>query len=420
MELTERVADGKLRLGQYGSQDMPQTVLLTLGRLPKALELARALSGAGCRVVIAEPFARHVCRPSRAVSCSHVVTAPNDDREQYLQDLLRVIEEERVDLVIPVSEEALHVGRLEGRLPPGVRLHSAPLATILRLHDKLGFARDARDLSLDVPETFAPGDPGLSSFCAQNDFVVKPRNSCSGIGVSIHRKGTLPDRLALPEGAIVQGFVPGRHVSTFTVAEKGRELFTAAYEGTVFAGTVAVCFRRVDGLAAVEKWVRDFVAATGHTGFISFDFIVAEDGRARAIECNPRITSGIHFAEPGDLAEAVLSPDRAARVRMREKTKFQQGYSTLTEAYAHFLRPREFASRMREMFSARDVVWSTKDPMPFLLMTPMSWDILKPAMMGRMTLGEAAMRDIGWFDETQSPGDSSLTEKGFAHASPAP
>jgi hypothetical protein len=399
---------------------MPQTVLLTLGRLPKALELARALSGAGCRVIIAEPFARHVCRPSRAIARSHVVTAPNDDRERYLGDLLRVIDREKVDLVIPVSEEALHVGRLEGRLPPGVRMHSAPLSTILRLHDKLVFAREARALGLDVPDTFEPDDPGLAAFCAANDFVVKPRNSCSGIGVTIHRKGTALGRREMPKAGIVQGFVPGRHVSTFTLAEKGRELFTTAYEGTVFAGTVAVCFQRVDGLAAVERWVRDFIAATGYSGFISFDFIVAADGKAQAIECNPRITSGIHFAEPADLAQAVLSPDSAGKVRLRKKTKFQQGYSTLTEAYAHFLRPREFAARMRELVTARDVVWSASDPMPFILMTPMSWDILKPAIMGRMTLGEAAMRDIGWFDDMEPQGDLRVREKGTAHAAPSP
>jgi len=32
---------------------MSQTVLLTLGRLPKALEMARALAAAGCRVIVA-------------------------------------------------------------------------------------------------------------------------------------------------------------------------------------------------------------------------------------------------------------------------------------------------------------------------------------------------------------------------------
>ena len=44
-----------------------KTVLLTLGRLPKALELARALRAAGARVLVAEPFAKHLTGTSRAV-----------------------------------------------------------------------------------------------------------------------------------------------------------------------------------------------------------------------------------------------------------------------------------------------------------------------------------------------------------------
>ena len=76
---------------------MTKTVLLTLGRLPKALELARALKSAGCRVVVAEPFGWHVCRPSTAVDRSIRVAAPNTNTQQYLDDLIRVIAEERVD-----------------------------------------------------------------------------------------------------------------------------------------------------------------------------------------------------------------------------------------------------------------------------------------------------------------------------------
>ena len=61
-----------------------RTVLLTLGRLPKALELARALHAAGCRVVVAEPFRRHLTGASRQVARSVQVTSPVIDREAYL------------------------------------------------------------------------------------------------------------------------------------------------------------------------------------------------------------------------------------------------------------------------------------------------------------------------------------------------
>jgi predicted ATP-grasp superfamily ATP-dependent carboligase len=305
------------------------------------------------------------------------------------------------------------VVRLEDRLPPGVRLMSAPLETIRQLHDKLRFARKAQALGLPVPRTLQWGDPGLREFCASTDYVVKPRNSCSGIGVNIRTKGAMPAQSDLPPGAIFQAFVPGRHVSTFTLAHEGRERVTAAYEGTVFAGTVAVCFKRVDGLESVHEWVRDFVAKTGHSGFISFDFIVSPDGVAQAIECNPRITSGIHFVENEGLARVILSPRNEVPVPLKRHAKFQQGYSTLTEAYGNLLRPRRFAAQMRELFTSRDVVWSWRDPLPFLLMTPMSWDILRPAIFGGLTLGEAAMRDIAWFDERE---ENPVIEGGAQHA----
>jgi hypothetical protein len=76
--------------------------------------------------------------------------------------------------------------------------------------------------------------------------------------------------------------------------------------------------------------------------------------------------------------------------------RFQQGYSTLTEAYASFFRPRQFIAKFKAMLQARDVVWQRDDPMPFIMMTPHSWEILKPVMFGGVSMGEAATRDIVW------------------------
>lgn len=374
---------------------MKPGVLITLGRLPKALELARALAGAGCRVHVAEPFSRHVCKPSRAVAASHVTAAPNADPDGYRRDLLRIIAENDIGLVVPVSEEALHAATIAPLLPAGVRLYSPPFATLARLHDKLEFVRLCESLRLPVPATVLQSSPDAAAFRRSRDFIAKPRNSCSGIGVTLHRRGD--DGPPAQDGLLLQERLEGRHVSTFTIAHEGREHATVAYEGTVFAGTVAVCFRRVDDEPAVHAWVGDFVAQTRHSGFVSFDFIVAQGREPMAIECNPRITSGIHFVDPAGLARAVLSPSEAGPAALKPGMRFQQGYSTLTEAYAAFLRPREFARRMGEMFRARDVVWSSGDPLPFLLMTPMSWDILAPAIAGRMSMAEAAMRDIAWF-----------------------
>ena len=105
----------------------------------------------------------------------------------------------------------------------------------------------------------------------------------------------------------------------------------------------------------------------------------------------------MHFFEPASLGAALIDPAAATGVALADARRFQWAFSTLTEAYAALLRPAEFLRRFRELFTARDVIWQLRDPLPFLLMTPMSWEILWPAMTTKLTLGEATQRDIAWF-----------------------
>ena len=370
-----------------------QTVLITLGRLPKALELTRGLKQAGCRVVIAEPFAWHLCRLSNSVDACYTLPAPTTDPLGYRESLLDVIEHERVDVVVPVSEEALHVLDTQPHAPAQVRFYSPPRETIMSLHDKLSFARDARNAGFDVPETLSAEDPRASEMAANTDVIVKPTHGCSGVGVRRVRAG---DTLRGGPGDIVQRFVEGRAISTFSVAHQGHVRITAMYEPTLLSGSVAVCFRRVDDLSAVQDWVQRFIAARQLSGFVSFDFIVDADGRAWAIECNPRMTSGAHFLRSEDLGRAVLDPSIDTPIRLRERTHFQQFYPALTETYKKVFRTREFFRRTRIMLSARDVVFSARDLKPFFLMTPASWPILRRTLFEGVGFGEAATRDIIW------------------------
>ena len=125
-----------------------RTVILTLGRLPKALDLARSFAANGWRVVVAEPFRRHLTGASRAVALSRQVTAPSVSRARYLDDLARVAREEGAELVVPVSEEAVHAAFVRDRLGEGVRLFAMPPETVVRLHDKHAFAMAADAMGL--------------------------------------------------------------------------------------------------------------------------------------------------------------------------------------------------------------------------------------------------------------------------------
>lgn len=374
--------------------DLVQTVLITLGRLPKALDLVRGFARAGWRVLVAEPFSWHLCRPSRDVARSFAVTAPAVSKDQYRRDLLAIIEREHVELVVPVSEEIMHVAALHGVLPPFCRLFAPPQATLLALHDKLAFIRQAASYGLPVPASFALGEREAAALAASGDYVVKPLYSCSGKGVQVLSRGTALPSPQAP--SLVQQFLPGGVQSTFSLAHEGRVLVTSVYRGTIMSGTVSVGFERVD-TPAISAWVAAFIARSGHSGFISFDFVVDAAGSALAIECNPRVTSGVHFVSGRELAEAIADPAATKQVPLRPEALFQQFYPCLTETQKAIFRPRDRARHLHYLRAARDVVWSARDPLPFLTMTFTSYQILALSIFGGLSLGEAATRDIEWY-----------------------
>ena len=377
---------------------MSQTVLLTLGRLPKALDFARSFHRAGWKVLVAEPFKSHLTGASNCVEASFIVPAPCDGKQAYLRALASIAFEQNVDLVLPLSEETQHVAHLSPLLPASARVFSPAPDVVLELHDKAAFIALAARLGLAVPETAQLGTPDADQLAAHKDYVIKPVFSCSGKGVSLHKAAeSLPDfDVTLPNNkAIVQEQLKGQEFSTFAVCHTGQVLINVTYRGTIMSGSVAVAFERVE-MVAISEWVSTFVAKSNHSGFISFDFFIDEAGVARAIECNPRVTSGVHFIETDDLAPAILMPS-SARPKLKRATKMMQFYPTLTEVQGAMFSP-EFTSHLQHMISSTDVTWSQKDLMPFLTMPITAFTIISKSIRQQKTFGEVSTDDIAWFE----------------------
>jgi len=375
-----------------------KTVLITLGRLPKALDIARSFARGGYRVIVAEPYRRHLTGASRCVARSYVVMAPAVDREAYLSQLAQIVMNERVDLVVPVSEETMHVAFLRDRLPRHVTVYSMPSERVLQLHDKLRFIDYAQSLSLPVPRTVALGDPRGRDLTASGDVIVKPVLSCSGRGVvRVPQGGDLPDPEAR-QPAIVQQYLEGTLLSTCTIARDGEVIATVVYRGAVMSGTVAVCFERVDAPPALKAWVRQFVRASVYSGFVSFDFIIDNLGVARAIECNPRATSGLHFIAEDALWRCVVGGTAIQGPIYREERLKQQFYPCLTETQRSLFGSGQFRRNLRLLLSVPDVTWDARDPWPFLSMPFTTARIIALAVRNRTTFGEVATLDVGWYD----------------------
>jgi predicted ATP-grasp superfamily ATP-dependent carboligase len=369
---------------------MTRCVLLTLGRLPKGLDIARSFATAGWRVIVADPHKRHVVGASRAVSASYGTPAPADAPNAYLNALRDIVAAENVELIVPISEEILHVAALRERVAPSVKIFAMPQDVLLRVHDKLDFAIYAESLGLTVPQTAPARSSEALQIASSADYIVKLRRTCAGMGLIRGAAGTNPPQ---DDGAVVQRFIRGEEHSACALAQDGRIQGCAVYVGSLMSGTVAVGFRRV-AHALIEQWIQRFVDETRWTGFISFDFIVDETGVPWALECNPRLTSGVHFFETASIAPAILN--EKTRLTFRNEPQLQQMWACLTETQNSFGDWPRFRRNLRHLFSTRDVSWSLSDPWPLVGMPWTAWTIIAKSRAQNVSFGEAASSDIVW------------------------
>lgn len=371
-----------------------QTVLLTLGRLPKGLDIARSFHAAGWRVLVAEPFGWHLCALSRSVAQSFRVAAPNTDQAAYLDALLALIARESVSLVVPISEETMHVAALGERLPDDVRLFTAGSDAVLSLHDKLHFAQGLYKAGVAAPKTALLDTLEAQALAQAGSTVVKDRWGASGSNVTFLEKGrALPDR----PNALVQEQLKGDEVSSFSIVHAGKVSATVVYQPVIRDGTVSTVFERINA-PDVEAYVDQVAQSIGHTGFLSLDLMV-NGANVTAFECNPRANSGIHFLETGDIARAILEPGFVPR--FNRHARMQQAYPTLTLLWGAIGTWPRYRQIAKALFTSRDVTWSWRDPLPFTLMTPATWPLLRQAMFDGRSLGEAAIHDIGWFGPSE-------------------
>ena len=296
----------------------PRTILISGGKMTKALQLARSFHRAGHRVVLVESAKYRLTghRFSRAVD--RFYTVPKPQARDYADALLRIVEREGVDVYVPVCSPA--ASRYDARAKDMLSEHCEVLHVdadlVERLDDKQEFSMLAASLGLPVPDShritdprqvaefdFPDGGPGyiLKSIpydpVHRLDLTRLPRDSARATADFVDG---LP--ISRDNPWIMQAFVTGQEYCTHTTARDGVLQLHCCCESSAFQ----VNYEMVDK-PEIEAWVRHFVGALKLTGQVSFDFIETDDGSVYAIECNPRTHSAItmFYDHPG-VASAYL------------------------------------------------------------------------------------------------------------------
>ena len=109
--------------------------LLSNGRFPVTLDLARQLRHAGREVYCVDSMEYHVCKLSNAVRQCWQVPSPRVDANGYLAGVKSTTERANIDLIIPMHEEILYLVEC-GDEEIYRRLFAPSLTVLLRMPNK--------------------------------------------------------------------------------------------------------------------------------------------------------------------------------------------------------------------------------------------------------------------------------------------
>ena len=373
----------------------PRTVLISGGKMTKALALARSFHRAGHRVVLVETGKYRFTGHRFSCDVDRFLTVPRPQDPGYAAALLDIVITEGVDLYVPVCSPvaSYHDALAAPVLAPFCEVLHCDAETVRALDDKHAFPAMAAALGLPVPDTHrvtAPQQVADFDFAAAPaaPYVLKsiPYDPVHRLDLTPLPRTTPDDTAAFARSKpiaadtpwILQQFVSGQEYCVHTTVRNGHVQVYACCASSAFQ----VNYAMVDN-PAVEAWVRGFVEPLRLTGQISFDLIQTGDGRVYPIECNPRTHSAITmFYDHPDLARAyledgvdVITPTATSRPT----------YWAYHELWRMLSRPSTIPERIRVVARGTDAIFDWADPLPFLLVHHLQipWLLLRNLVAGK-------------------------------------
>lgn len=380
---------------------MTRRVLILGSRAPVALDHARRFRQQGWQVHIADSSPCRLTSFSASVHANHAVAPPRYAPQQFGADLARIVDEQRIDLLLPTCEEALHLSRIRAALPATLKVAVDHFEVLAALHSKWEFLTLARRHGMPVPHSARVLTLGEArEWSNGRPVVLKPEFSRFGVHVRLYPRGLPANALALAGTGpwLVQELLEGDELCSYAIADRGRLRAHVAYRPNYRLGRSASYYFEPTEHDGIRAAVRSLVAGLGYSGQLSFDWIVGPDGVARALECNPRATSGLHLFPMEAALPAALAGQEGACVADMARPRMIATLM-LGPGLRHAWRRGRMAQWRVDWLRATDVIATNGDVAPLAGALADLAGNAALALRAGCGLREAATRDIEWDGE---------------------
>ena len=360
----------------------PQTILISGGKMTKALQLARSFHQAGHRVILIETHKYWLTGHRYSWAVDRFYTVPNPQSPEYPQALLDIVRQEGVDVYVPVCSPiaSYYDAEVQTVLAPYCTVMHVDVEMLQRLDDKYQFATAAQALGLRVPKSYQITNPqqviDFDFTNEQRQYIIKsiPYDSIRRLDLTKLPCATPAETAAFVKSLpiseskpwVMQEFIPGQEYCTHSTVRDGHLQLHCCCESSAFQ----VNYQHVDR-PEIEDWLRTFAGSLKLTGQVSLDFMQADDdGEIYAIECNPRTHSAITmFYNHPDVAKAYLelaALDQTAQPLATSRPTYWT-YHEIWRLVTHLYSLKLTQQRLKIIWQGKDAIFDWQDPLPFLM-----------------------------------------------------
>ncbi len=372
-----------------------KNILITGSRAPAALFLIRKLSKEGYNIFTAESCDYFLGKYSICVKRNYKITAPNANFEQFIKDIIEIIQKEKIDLIIPTCEEIFHISKEKKTLEKYCQVFCDNLENLLELHNKWSFYNKIKNSNYDIklPQSwYIETLNDVKNIIKDNQkYILKPVYSRFAAKTKIIDK--IPKKLEYNQ-YILQEFIEGEQFCSYSII-KNRKLNLYSDYKTIYSanGGATIAFKYAQN-EKIKEFVENFSKNENFEGQIAFDFIQNDNG-LYLIECNPRLTSGIQLFNE-DISEAFLSDKQIKTYYPKKETKSVLFLAMLIYSLSNIHSFKDVISWFETTFLSKDVIFDKYDIKPFLMQGFIMIMMIISGLKQNINLKEISTYDIEW------------------------
>lgn len=356
-----------------------KNILIFNGRFPAILDCMRNLAYAGHKIFLVETTPHYLSRFSNSVHKHFYIPSFKVSPKAYMKHLVSIIQEHKIDILIPTWEEIFFLAKHLDEIPPTCDVPIASYELLHQLHNKSTFIDLCCSLGIKTPKTYRITSKQDLLDCPLEKYALKSCYSRSSQSVyQVSNKEDLPEiQPTMQRPWIAQEWIYGENFCTYSVCHKGKVHAHVTYPMEFViqnkhavnptVGSYCLAFKNVEHKKILD-WIKDFAAKTNFTGQIAFDFIERENGDIYAIECNPRLTSGVVLFDKKDRLDKAFCGVNKEIIMPTKRVYKKLFMGMLLWGWQAAFASNKFFLYLKQLFQYKDIIFSFRDLKPFFYM----------------------------------------------------